>query len=372
MNRRISDLLDHCSGACFDMETDTPLSARRIRARTLAQIDAAPARRARGRMRPLRLLAAAAVVAALTLSAMAVGHALGAGELFRSYFSAAGGEDLSPEQVAVLDQVGSTFEGGVTSGGTTITPVAALADENVYYLRLRIEAPEGVTLPDLDPDTDGYYQLFGSTSDSDITLTPAEGAYQSFGWGLSQEWLPDNDPTDNRKEVVLRYTRAGEFRFNDGVSKVLTIRGLWIQSPDKEYTQILEGEFSFDIGIHYESTVLTLDCGGAYYTDPTYGYTNILEELELSPLSFSYRFRSTMPENDWVIPGLGDLRIVMKDGTNFLPAVVVPEKPLFEIPLSDTPVSVHESFDVFDTPLDLEQVDYVQYGETRIPVAQID
>ena len=111
MNRRISDLLDHCSGACFDMETDTPLSARRIRARTLAQIDAAPARRARGRMRPLRLLAAAAVVAALTLSAMAVGHALGAGELFRSYFSAAGGEDLSPEQVAVLDQVG-TIEPG--------------------------------------------------------------------------------------------------------------------------------------------------------------------------------------------------------------------------------------------------------------------
>ena len=69
-----------------------------------------------------------------------------------------------------MDRIGQTFEGGVTSNGTTMTPVAALADRHAYYLRLRVEAPEGVVLPDLDEDVDGYYQLMNPDEDIDMDL----------------------------------------------------------------------------------------------------------------------------------------------------------------------------------------------------------
>lgn len=45
-----------------------------------------------------------------------------------------------------------------------------------------------------------------------------------------------------------------------------------------------------------------------------------------------------------------------------------PRNPEFDIPVSDDFVTDHEECIFFDTPLDLTQVDYVQYGEYKIPV----
>lgn len=373
MKRNISDLLDAYVEEDMDLDSGTPFSASRIKELTMNQITPKKSHKLSA---PVRVLIAAAAVAALSVSALAANYVLGAGTLFQDYF-AGEEEPLSPGQVEVMDEMGKTFEGGVTSGGATLTPVAALADEHVYYLRLRVEAPEGVVLPDLDPDVDGYYQLSGMGEGNHITFVPEEGIYESFGWSLSLDWLSDSDPTDNVKEVVLRCTAAGDEKFNDGVSKLLTIHGLWIQSPDKEYTQIFSGEFTFDIGMYYESKILSLDCEGAIYYNQTYRYANRLESLELSPLTLSYRFQSTMLDNDWYGPGLGSLQIVLKDGTvlydtenrngtpRSAPSVAEPE---FDIPVSDDFVTTHEDYILFDTPLDLTQVDYVQYGEYRIPV----
>lgn len=191
------------------------------------------------------------------------------------------------------------------------------------------------------------------------------------------DWLPDSDPTDNIKEVVLRYTVAGDEKFNDGVSKLLTIHGLWVQSPDKDYTQILSGEFTFDIGMYYESKIIALNCEGAAYYSQKGGFTNRLESMELSPLSLSYRFQSTMLDNIWYGPAVfGIIQIVLKDGTVFYDESreAIPRsdisitEPEFDIPVSDDFVTDHEECIFFDTPLDLTQVDYVQYGEYKIPV----
>ena len=83
--------------------------------------------------------------------------------------------------------------------------MAALADRNVYYLRLRVEAPEGTVLPDLDEDTEGYYQLSGNKTGEFIEYDFS--AYHMYGYNQYLNWLPDKDPTDNQKEVVLILTK---------------------------------------------------------------------------------------------------------------------------------------------------------------------
>ena len=377
MKRDISDLLDAYRDESVDLEGGTPLSPARIKELTMNKIT--PKKSPKRRLH-LRILAAAAIIAALSASALAVNYAVGAGALFQGFFTREG-EVLTDTQVEVMDQMGRTFEGSVTSNGTTMTPIAALADEHVYYLRLRIEAPEGVVLADLDPDVDGYYQLFGNQWPEE-KMELDISAYQSYGYSCDLEWLPDDDPTDNVKEVVIRYTAqpGTDLNFNDGISKPLTIHGLWIQSPDKVYTQLFSGEFTFDIGMYYESKVLSLDCTDAVWKNETYGYANALERLELSPLSLYWDFRSTMEENDWVLPGVGPLQIVLKDGTVFWPdpdRKVIARERLEEGEdprlnpanyVSDSYVTQYENYEVFDAPLDLTQVDYILYGDCKIPV----
>lgn len=389
MKHRISDLLD--SYVPEDLAEDTPLSLSRIKELTMNKFEQ---ENKTTRRFPLRALAVAAVAAALCGSALAAGHILGAGDLFANYFTPK--EDaLSQGQIQIIDQLGLTAEeegslpASVTSNGATITPVAALADENVYYLRLRVEAPEGTVLPDLDPEG-AYYQISGMGAENALSLTCAEDAYESFGWNLSTQVLPDADPTDNVKDLVLRWTAQGDgMDFNDGVSKLLTIHGLWIQSADKEYTPVFTGEFTFDIGLHFQSRLETLDCSGARLTWTAQGetYTNTLEALTLSPLSLAYTISTDLPANPWV--GVGSaLKVVMKDGSLFLdndtddrmvdeylasvgktlppPGGTTTADSLLPPPNGTVSGDRISAFCVFDEPLDLDQVDYIQYGETRL------
>ena len=376
MKRDISDLLDCYREEHIDLDPVTPLSPSRVKELTMSKIKPKQPHSPRIRM---RMLAIAAAIALLSITALAVGSLGGAGTFFSSFFGQDSG-DLTTGQVETMDRIGQTFEKGVTSNGTTMTPVAALADRHAYYLRLRVEAPEGVVLPDLDGDVDGYYQFMNPDEDIDMDLDLEEGAYQTVGYSSQLEWLPDSDPTDNVKEVVILYIAQLEtdLAFNDGVPKILTIHGLWIQSPYKEYTQVLEGEFSFDIGTHYQGDVVTLDGQGAADYNVAYGFTTVLDTLELSPLGFSYRLRSTLPENDWILPGLGRLQIVLKDGSVFWQTgegVVYRDtgdkRSFLEehgIVLLDTPTTEHQDHILFDSPLDLSQVDYVVYGDTVIPM----
>ena len=155
MKRNISDLLDSYPVEGLDLGSTTPYSSSRIKELTMSKVST---NKPRKHLRPLRFLAVAAIISALTVSAMAVGHMLGAGTLLQNFFAERGGA-LSDGQIQVIDQMGKTFESGVTSNGTTITPIAALADENVYYLRLQIKAPENVILPEYDSQTDGCFKL---------------------------------------------------------------------------------------------------------------------------------------------------------------------------------------------------------------------
>lgn len=380
MKRKISDLLDGYP-ADVDLNSPTPLSPSRIEELTMNIITNQSKHKRRV---PLRALAVAAIAAILCGSALAVGQTLGAGDWFRSFFTPEDGT-LTDTQLGLMDEMGQAFEGpdgatpaAVTCNGATITPLAALADENVYYLRLRVEAPEGTVLPDLDGETEGYYQLSSLEQENRITLDCTEGAYETSGWSLQLFWQPDDDPADNAKEVVLRFVRqdSTDLCFNDGVSKRLTIQGLWVQNSVKKYTPVFTGEFAFDIGLSYESRTVSPDCAGLTYENSVLGgYTNTLTSLSLSPLSMTCSFSTTLLENDTLSPAPGPFEIVMKDGSVFYSdrAEWVDFEVYFgdpEVRWGSLPYPDKESTFIFDELLDLDQVDYIRYGENRIDLGK--
>ena len=378
MKKRISDLLDGYEDGSVELSGGTPLSPARIKELTMNRIT--PKQTKLHRL-PVRLLAAAAIVATLTVSAFAVVHIAGAGELMQGFF-AGDGEPLTTGQIETLDRVGQTFEGGVTDNGATITPVAALADENCYYLRLRIEAPEGTVLPDLDPDTDGFYQLQGRNWPEEKLSFTSESGEDIRGSGGDWEWLPDGDPTDNVKEVVIRFYTFQEAprAYNGQEGKILTIHGLWIQAPDKAYTPVFTGNFVLDVGGVFERRSLALDCGGADYVDITgLGYTIWLDRVELTPLSISVWFRDNVkPDQKSDVcfgPGVPNgIQIVLKDGTVAFDTVPWWEENVQALGwdastmLADGPVNNRDGYAPFDQPLDLDQVDYIKFGDHIIPV----
>ena len=385
MKRNISDLLDRYPAEDVELGGNTPYSSNRIKEITMKNIHTETKSSKRG-FKPAHLLVAAAVAAAFTVSALAAGRLLG-GNLFGDVFSR-GNDSLTPGQMETIDQLVQTFEGrdgsipaAVTDNGASITPIAALADENIYYLRLRVETPEGTALPDLDWERDGAcYQLFGPETADRLTLEPAQGAYpaDTFGYQLDFRSLPDSEPNDNVKEFVVQFTNLSDdgIALNDGISKVLTIRGLWTQSSDKDYTPIFTGTFAFDIGLNFQSQAVELDADGLTWRHELLDYTNTMQAMTLSPLSLSYRVDCAMPENDRIGAQVGALKIVLKDGSVFYSESTEYDEQLaryiqeenITLPLTGEPTGVFENYIVFDQPLDLSQVDYVQYGENKIPV----
>lgn len=382
MKRNISDLLDRYPAEDVELGGNSPYSSNRIKEITMKNIHTETKSRKRG-FKPARLLVAAAVAAAFTVSALAAGRLLG-GELFGDVFSR-GNDSLTPGQMETIDRLVQTFEGqdgaapaAVTDNGASITPLAALADGNIYYLRLRVEAPEGTALPDLDWERDGAcYQLFGPEAADRLTLEPVQGAYpaDAFGYQLDFRPLPDSEPNDNVKEFVVQFTNLSDdgIALNDGVSKQLTIHGLWTQDSDKVYTPIFTGEFAFDIGLNFQSQLLDLAVDGLTWSTRAedefrgvaYDVTNTVKQMSLSPLSLSYRYTTTLPkDNNWIGAGLGPVEIVLKDGTA-IPCIHGCDTDVGD---SQTGTRELEGFVVFDQPLDLSQVDYVQYGENKIPV----
>ena len=119
-------LLDGWEDGSAELPVPAGMSPERIREMTMEKIR--QAKRPRRRM-GLRLLACAGLAAVFTVSAMAAYQLWGPGELFDPFFSIESAP-LNDGQKALLDEIGTTNLPPVTSGGTTLTPLAAIADEH--------------------------------------------------------------------------------------------------------------------------------------------------------------------------------------------------------------------------------------------------
>lgn len=408
MKRNISDMLDHMTVEAMDLDRSTPLSSQRIKELTMMKINH---KEKKSRRMGVKLLALAAAISMLGVTAFAAEEIFGAGDFFRNILgirlqesrdrAAENGldvtyaESISEEQVQVVNELGQVYEAqSFTDQGTTMTMTAAYADENIVHMYLKLEAPTGTVLPD------GILYTFcdWNREDDYCMFTPGEDApYDSIGFSSDCiQVLPDDDPTDNKKEFLVTLTNSfsRDVKFNDGHAKYLNIDGIWqqvvnVNGDDDGYTLIAPGRFTFDFGMVNEARAVELDVQGLTYggdksrtwthdspcndlcqenltgeTDPATGlpihgeswnYSVTAKKLELSPLSA--RWECSYECDDQTMGfGLG-FAVVLKDGTTV---------PTLNIGGMWDGDGESGGTTYFAVPVDLEQVDHVLIGDSEI------
>ena len=374
MEYNIYDLMDEFADEDIELSPYNAADLRRIEELTMKKIEEQQGRRpaAKKAGRIARALLVAAVVTALC-TATVVAAKLGVADSFKGYFG-----DLTAEQKQVMEALGTTDLQPVTSNGTTITPLAAICDENNYYLRLRIEAPEGTKL-NLPKEDEGYLQLWNPETAGDFF---ARDDYDYDGCSFDCTWS-DAVPGDNVLEVVMQIagqscdTRTKTYlenllgrdytvmSFTDGRPKQLNIHGIWMQTNNQDlpYEIVLEGDWSFEIGLNAKAApTVYVDASGraTESTWPEPDHTLTLEYFRISPLGMVGEYGHDYDEN---MEGYGieNCALVMKDGST--------------LEMGPGGVSMTGRDFVmlnyrFDAPIDVTQVDHIVFGDQIIPVPQ--
>lgn len=418
MNRSISDLLDGYRDTEVALETDTPLSSSRIKELTMSKITK---KRKNHKRITFRLLVAAAVISVLALSAFAAEEIFGVGDAFREILNKQLKDDqkyieeqdrlkaeleekemsyretISEGQVAVVDQLSEGFrEQTYTHEGTTMTLTAAYGDMYVIHLYFKVEAPEGTVLPDgIIYDINNLEQDFDGDGHADLMTLAEDAPYEKCGQFMDIEPLPDDDPTDNKKDfhVTIKCQTGLGMQFNDGVTKYLHVNGIFeqvvnVDGDQDAWVQIAPADFAFDIGLVNNVEVVELDVAGITYggdktrtwthdspclelceenltgeTDPETGlpihaeswtYSVTVKRLTISALSADWECEW---ECDDESRSFGvSFRVVLKDGTTVL---TLPCDSWYDVDRSAGTV-------LFSTPIDLEEVDYILIGDTEL------
>ena len=374
MEYNIYDLMDEFADENIALSPCGTADLRRIEELTMKKIEEqTPARRTKRTVRRVtRTVLVAAIVAALC-GVTVVAAKLGVADSFKGYFG-----DLTAEQKQVMEELGTTDMQPVTSNGTTITPLAAICDENNYYLRLRIEAPEGTEL-NLPKEDEGYLQLWNPETAGDFF---ARDDYDYDGCSFDCTWS-DAVPGDNVLEVVMQIagqscdTRTKTYlenllgrdytvmSFTDGRPKQLNIHGIWMQTNNQDlpYEIVLEGDWSFEIGLNAKAApTVYVDASGraTESTWPEAGHTLTLEYFRISPLGMVSEYGHDYDEN---MEGYGieNCALVMKDGSTL------------EMGTGGVSMTGRDFVMLnyrFDAPIDVTQVDHIVFGDQIIPVPQ--
>lgn len=373
MEHKISDLMDVIREDALEPGLTAPLSARRIKEMTMNKLE---------KKKPVRLswlgkLAVAAVaVMLLTVSVFAADATLGEGKLLGRFF----GKELTAQQMTQAQDIGRDFGGGVHVNGTTITPIEAIADDHNLYLHLKVEAPEGVVLEDLDEKAGYYY-------DFEPLCPPGNVKYRYEAWRMNiqyywdngyDQWhdmdfcyavttLEDPDPTDHVKEFVIRFNSNDPYAvFNGPWQKFLHIKGLFVRNQMDSFCQeLLRGNFVFDIGVNDENrknAKLEVEVEDVTVYNDLYGFSTTISKLTITPLSITVEYKSTDATNPYVFPKGGPIRLVMKDGSVVEAAPAYYNASEHSYPHPDSVVGV-TNLSYFDDIIVVSQIDYILIGE---------
>ena len=159
------------------------------------EFDAFPAQRRR-----LRPLLAAALIAVLLMGLVGGAVAYSQG-WFSGFFREVSGGDLSPEQMAYLQDSEQVIGQAQTHDGWTIQLRSVLNDGTTAYIILGVTGPEGVSL---EPRMDGTTQLdfFGPGNGNMAEfLTCTKGVEWD---SLRLDWVEDGDGLENTRHYVIQ------------------------------------------------------------------------------------------------------------------------------------------------------------------------
>lgn len=389
MKRKISDILDIYQDDSVVLAVDTPLSSRRIKELTMSRVKA----KRNVRHKVIRLVAVAAIISILTVTTLAAEQIFNVGDIVRNLFD----KNLPENQVEVMNQLGGSFQPQtITSEGTTITLAAAYGDDHVLYAYLQVTAPDGAVLPDdihyifYDPNARNHQAKYGDEDYWEHIQIPVGNPYQYInGYVVNVAPLTDEDPGDNYKEFLLTVSAQNgqKARFNDGITKYLNIMGVYeqidnVNGDEDGYVLLAPGSFSFDVGIVNQAEQIELDVAGLTYGGNAsrtwicgfaecgsfcegletngrehteyWNYSVTVRKLVISPLSAEWEIDYTTDK--WgLMLGL-DFAVVMKDGSRV---------EMVTTAMRDGG-SNSQGIYRFETPVDLEQVDYILIGDESI------
>lgn len=382
MKRNISELLDGLPVDDIELQNTSLLSTRRIKEKTMGRIGAKKTVKFHWMS---RVAVVVAVIMAMTLTAFAADNVVSdesVGKMFEDFF----GKPLSKKQEEIVHEIGTTGGDSTTNYGVTITPIAAMADDTLLYLQLRIEAPKGTVLPDVTDD--GYYQ-FGSLGTHIESGLGYSGMGQSSYWIESPKPLPDSDPYDNTKEFMVTAHCSGAMKFTDGVSKKLVFKTLWYHSENKNHkslhepksnccSKLLDGDFEVSFNIAYKGNKLDLPTEKLVLYNEEFDFTTTVDKLIITPLSVTREYTATTPNDSDIFPTGGSVEIIMKDGTS----IKVGEFSEYNFGVDEEFMRKSENEKVtglnltnlvgvatqfkFEEPIVLEDIDYIVYGGEHI------
>lgn len=367
MEFRIIDLFDTVEDSRVCIPSRNVASVSRIKELTMKKVNREEPKQQTRRSVGVFILVAAVIV---IMAGTAVAATFRASDWFDGLFG-----DISEEQRQVVDEMNLLPPSAETANdepqmpaqtktefaqqvcvanGNKVTLLAAIGDRSICYAKLHIEAPEGTVLNIPDEEV-GYLQLFDGET-GHLTLSAEDYEFSGF---INFEW-EDPVPDDNMLEVTILFTGqyGARMYFNDGVSKTMTIKGLYLQSPASEYTQILEGPWSFDLGscpgdlVHLDVEGLCTNFGSMCQAR--------LTQMRLSQLGLEIESDLIYAAED---PGDAYVPInpyiVLKDGSRLATQESHGDDGYFER------FAAHYRL---EEPIDIKQVDYVEYGQLQIPV----
>ena len=413
MKRNISDLMDHYRGELPELQSHTPLSSQRIKELTMSKITK---KKKKGKRIAFRILVAAAIIASLSMTALAAEDLFESGSWFRNILQLQLEKDqirgeeqgisvdttISEGQIAVVDELSKGFQPQtVEDQGTTVTLQAAYGADYLLHLLLHVEAPEGTVLPD-----GILYEFHDGNADPgedwDDLAPGADAPYDYISRQINIEPLPDEDPTDNIKDfhVTILGQTGTDCKFNDGYTKYYQIAGIYQQVPNVNmdedgYVLLAPGSFKFDVGLVSEAKQISLkEAEGFTYggektrtwthdspchelcsedltgeTDPdtglpihseTYTYEVEVESMTLSPLGVDWQVKYSSPDKHRTF-GLS-FRVVMKDGTSPMESVAGGG-------FDNGKRQIATSY--FTVPIDLNEVDYIIIGDEELEDTKI-
>lgn len=299
---------------------------------------------------PRRINWAKRSLAASLAAVVLVGFALAvSGPLWNRFFG-----ELDEDQQAVVETLSQDLP-AAECNGVVMTPLEALGDEDFYYLMLEITPPKGMILP-VYGKGEGFYQFFNPYTGENMSLLDSQG--NDVWRECDYRWLDRTDDSSPLTAVIRFWPEDGVSRTN-GTDKFLHLPGLWVQSPDKEYTEIFTGDWCFNIGAHnggIESR--ELDVSGITIS-LNYCESLALDSMRISPLGMRWHchYSGLAEEAEYPAP---EVRVVMKDGS--------------EIQLDNSMTNWNpdeqwtETYGPFEAPVNLDKAAYIRWGTAQIPL----
>ena len=382
MQRKISDLLDDVPVDYVELNENTPLSARRIKVRTMSQ--AGKKNTSTRRWLP-RAVLIAAVIMLMSVTAFAVDDIVKEIKEPKPTIVEYVVEPLPEKQESVSKPVGTTVNRPILNEyqkyqkehpDIILTPIEAVADESLMHLKLRIEAPEGTVWP--EEAEDDYYLLGGVYIKSGIFI-------HNKASSSTVEPLPDSNPTDNVKEFMISVIYSSSMKFTDGEPIKLQFRTLKYYdrsiSPNDSGgsygTTMLDGYFEVSISVDGKAGKLELPTDNLVLYNEEYDFTTTVTGLEITPLCVRRPFTYTTPNDEDILPSGGSVEIVFKDGSS----VKVGDFSDYNFGEDAEFLRISECYKAtglilvdalvgwdfeLPEPIELEEIDYVIYGGEHI------